>query len=84
MLVHLCLCVCMCVLVVVVVVVVYLLRMCEFISHCYSLLHSLTQGASSSSVTIVTEAGRKTRMQWQGWTGISDDIPLKHPAAETN
>ena len=50
-------------------------KMCEFISNCYSLLHCLTQGVSSSSVTIVTEAGRKTSMQWQGWTGISDDIP---------
>lgn len=55
-------------------VVVYSLYMCEFSSHCYSALHCLTLGASSSSVTIVTEAGRKTRMQWQAWTGVSDDI----------
>lgn len=63
----LCVCVCVC-------VVVYWLYMCEFSSYCYSVLHCLTLGASSSSVTIVTEAGRKTRMQWQRWTGVSDDI----------
>lgn len=51
--------------------------MYKFISHCYPLPHYLVQGASSSSVTIVTEAGRKTSVQWQGWSCISDDISVE-------
>lgn len=68
-----------------VVVVVYLvLAQCINSSHSHSMLHHLTHRAGSSSVTIVTEAGRKTSMQRQGWTPVVTLCSLTHPKIETS